>query len=75
MVIRGAFINRRLRGKLRVGERLGQGQPCGLLQFAATIEVYMPANSRVPAASGDAVKAGSAIIATLVHKGPPAVAG
>jgi phosphatidylserine decarboxylase len=74
MVIRGAFILRRLRSAMQAGQRLGQGQRCGRAWFAAAIEVYLPADSRVTAARGDALKAGSAIIATLVHKGSPPAA-
>ena len=69
LVLRGAFISQRLRCSAQVGQRIGQGQRCGLMQFTATADVYVPANSRIEVAQGAAVRAGSAIIATLVHKG------
>jgi phosphatidylserine decarboxylase len=74
MVICGTFIMQRLRHAMQAGQRLGQGQRCGRVWFAAAAELYLPAGSRVTAARGDALKAGSAIIATLVHKGPPPAA-
>jgi phosphatidylserine decarboxylase len=71
LAMRGALITRRLRYPMRVGERVGQGQRCGWVRLAATAEVYLPAHSRIVVASGDALKAGSAIIATLIHKATP----
>jgi len=69
IVLRGAFISYRLRCGVQVGERIGQGQRCGLIQFAANADVYLPANSRVEVQQDAALHAGSDIIATLVHKG------
>jgi phosphatidylserine decarboxylase len=74
LVLGGVLISRRLRCTAQVGERIGQGQRCGLVQFTATAEVYVPASSRVEKTQGDAVQAGSAIIATLIHKGSPPAA-
>jgi phosphatidylserine decarboxylase len=53
---------------VRIGERVGQGQRCGYIQMGGRVDVYLPANSRVEVASGSRVKAGSDVIATLVHK-------
>lgn len=50
------------------GERVGHGQRCGHMLFGATVEVYLPANSRVDTKVGDPVTAGVAVLATLVHK-------
>lgn len=50
------------------GERVGHGQRCGHMLFGASVEVYLPANSRVDAKVGDTVTAGVAVLATLVHK-------
>jgi len=74
IVLRGALITRRLRCSVQVGERIGQGQRCGMVQFTATVDVYVPANSRIEIVQDAAVQAGSAIIATLVHKGSPPAA-
>lgn len=71
IALRGWLISQRLRCGVQVGERIGQGQRCGLIQFAASADVYLPANSRVEVTQGAVVHAGSDIIATLVHKESP----
>ncbi|MFQ5644203.1 MAG: phosphatidylserine decarboxylase [Thiogranum sp.] len=53
---------------VRIGERVGQGQRCGYIQMGGQVDVYLPANSRIEVAEGSHVKAGSDVIATLVHK-------
>ncbi len=53
---------------VQIGQRVGQGQRCGFIQLGGRVEVYLPINSRVQAASGSRVSAGSDVIATLVHK-------
>jgi len=53
---------------VRVGERVGQGQRCGYIQMGGRVEVFLPANSRTQVTSGSRVKAGSDVIAVLVHK-------
>lgn len=68
VVLRGILITRRLRCIVHVGERIGQGKRCGLIQFPATVEVFMPINSRKAVTQGDSVRSGSAIIANLIHK-------
>ncbi|MGD2074904.1 MAG: phosphatidylserine decarboxylase [Gammaproteobacteria bacterium] len=53
---------------VRVGERVGQGQRCGHVPMGGVVEVYLPPNSRVLVTPGSQLKAGSDVIATLVHK-------
>lgn len=53
------------------GERIGQGERCGLVRFGGYIEVLLPLNSRVEVAVGDSVTAGSDILAMLVHQVTP----
>lgn len=53
---------------VRIGERVGQGQRCGYIQMGGLVEVYLPRYSRIEVSSGSHVKAGSDVIATLVHK-------
>jgi phosphatidylserine decarboxylase len=49
------------------GERVGQGQRCGFVLFNASVQVYIPASSRVEVKVGDHVRGGSDTLATLVH--------
>lgn len=49
------------------GDRLGQGQRCGFVPLGAAVEVLVPASSRINVKVGDILRAGSDIIATLVH--------
>jgi len=51
-----------------IGERVGQGQRCGYIPMGGEIEIYLPPNSRVQVKPGSHVKAGSDVIALLVHK-------
>lgn len=54
--------------ELEIGGRIGQGQRCGMIQFGARINVYLPANARPEAKAGRSVRAGSRLIATLIHQ-------
>lgn len=49
------------------GERLGQGQPFGFIRLTRLSVIYIPINSRVEVSVGDYVRAGSSILASLVH--------
>jgi len=49
------------------GERIGQGERCGLVRFGGFIDVILPANSRVEVKVGDNITAGSDILAMLIH--------
>ncbi len=53
---------------VRIGERVGQGQRCGFIGLGGEVEVYVPENSRIEVKPGSRVRAGSDVIATLVHK-------
>ncbi len=50
-----------------IGQRIGQGQRCGMVSFGGGIDVYIPTNSRIQVHKGDKVCAGSDIIATFTH--------
>ena len=50
------------------GERVGQGQRCGCIPMGGQVEVYLPCNSRLQVEVGSRVRAGSDVIALLVHK-------
>jgi phosphatidylserine decarboxylase len=58
----------RSRCYVHAGERVGQGQRCGLTPFGAVVDVLMPPGSRVETGTGARVEAGSDLIATLIHK-------
>ncbi len=51
----------------QTGERIGQGERCGLVRFGGYIEVLLPIDARVEVAVGDTLHAGSDILATLKH--------
>lgn len=57
------------------GERIGQGQRCGFISLGSVVHVLLPESSRLAVEVGDSVRAGSDIIATLVHPGtePPGI--
>jgi phosphatidylserine decarboxylase len=53
---------------VQVGERVGQGQRCGSVPMGGRVEVYLPSNSRTLVEPGSQIRAGSDVIATLIHK-------
>jgi len=52
----------------QTGERIGQGERCGLVRFGGYIEVLLPLDARIEVTVGDTVEAGSDILATLIHQ-------
>lgn len=70
MVIETSLRSPRPRCYVQSGERIGQGQRCGFIRFGSQVDVLIPLESRVAVTVGDAVLAGSDIIATLVHAKP-----
>jgi phosphatidylserine decarboxylase len=52
---------------LHAGERIGQGQRCGIYPLAALVEVKLPMNSLLHVKVGDRIKGGADKLATLVH--------
>jgi len=57
----------RPRCDIQTGERIGQGQRCGIIEFGAMVDVYVPVNSRLEIILGDKVKSGSNVLAQLQH--------
>lgn len=60
-------ILRGTRVDLRIGERVGQGQRCGLASALLQVDILLPAGTRILIAPGDRVRAGSDVIAQFVH--------
>ncbi len=52
---------------LRYGERVGQGQRCAYLRLTRFAEVQLPINGRVLVKAGQAVSAGTDLLAKLPH--------
>jgi len=50
-----------------IGQRIGQGQRCGIIPFGSCVDVYVPANSLIKANVGDSVEAGTSLLASLKH--------
>lgn len=61
------FLSSVTRCSASSGERIGQGKVCSFVPFGADAEVLLAENTRIDVKSGDKVKAGTSIIATLVH--------
>jgi phosphatidylserine decarboxylase len=53
---------------VRVGERLGQGQRCGRVPISACVQVWVPENAIVNVQSGQKLRAGRDVLATLVRE-------
>lgn len=67
MVMSPGRLVGRMRCYIATGERVGQGQRCGLIPFGARVTVYVPTKSRILVKQGDAVRSGSDLLAQLVH--------
>jgi len=50
---------------IQVGERIGQGQRCGIIPFGAVVDIHVPPDAKITVTDGDRVKAGSGIVAQL----------
>ncbi len=58
---------RRPRCYIHAGERIGQGQRCGLVRFGSRLQVFVPENSQLKVKSGERVRAGTSVLANLTH--------
>lgn len=50
-----------------IGQRIGQGQRCGIIPFGACVDVYVPISSGIKSNIGDRVEAGKTRLASLKH--------
>lgn len=69
LVIEASALLPRPHCYVRSGERIGQGQRCGFLQFGTQVDVLVPEYTHVDVKMGEKVLAGAGIIATLVRTG------
>lgn len=56
---------------VHAGQRVGQGQPCGMIRFGSDVQVLLPAGSRLTTEAGRRVCAGTDLLGTLVRKPVP----
>lgn len=61
------LLARRILCDVQPGERIAQGERYGFIRFGSRVDVYIPPSSQVRVTLGDKVKAGSDIIAFLIH--------
>ncbi|HEC12785.1 MAG TPA: phosphatidylserine decarboxylase [Acidiferrobacteraceae bacterium] len=61
------LIARRILCYAQPGDRLGHGERYGFIRFGSRVDVYLPINTKIETKLGDKLKAGSDIIAHLVH--------
>lgn len=54
------------------GERVGQGQRCGLLRMARAAELWLPADAELVVQRGERVRAGESVLGRLRRNGAPA---
>lgn len=50
-----------------IGQRIGQGQRCGIIPFGSCVDVYVPVSSGINSNIGDRVEAGKTRLASLKH--------
>jgi phosphatidylserine decarboxylase len=67
LVMEASTLRPRPRCYAHSGERIGQGQRCGYLRFGTRVDVLVPESTRIEVKVGDKVRAGTDIIATLIH--------
>lgn len=54
--------------RIPYGQRVGQGKRCGMRRLARQIDVYVPAACRVEVETGQRVRSGADLIATLLRR-------
>jgi len=55
---------------IQSGERLGQGQRCGFLFFGGTVDVFIPASSKLEVEPEQSISSGEGILACLIRESP-----
>lgn len=57
----------RLHCHVSVGERVGQGQRCGMLFWGGEVDIYLPETFRLEVGAGDTCHAGTTIMGSYLH--------
>lgn len=57
----------RFKAAVAPGERIGQGKRFGFIYFGTSVEIFVAANSRRVVSTGQGVRAGSDVLAALIH--------
>lgn len=60
------LLARRILCNVRQGDRVERGQRMGLIKFGSRVDVLLPANVELKVRSGQRVKGGSTVLATIV---------
>jgi phosphatidylserine decarboxylase len=61
------LIARRILCYVGAGDRLNRGERYGFIRFGSRVDIYVPSTGKIRASLGDKVKAGSDIVANLLH--------
>lgn len=67
LVMNRGRLHHKPRCYIRFGDRIGQGKRCGFVHLGGRVDLYLPENSRPQVSVGTGVRAGSDVIARLVH--------
>jgi len=59
------LIARRILCYVQAGDQLARGQRFGFIRFGSRVDVYLPRSARPIVAVGDAVYAGTSVLAEL----------
>jgi len=67
LVLRPGRFFKKLSCDAVIGQRIGQGNRCGIIPFGSCVDVYVPASSSIKVNVGDHVEAGMTRLASLKH--------
>ena len=65
------LLARRILCNVREGDRVERGQRMGLIKFGSRVDVLLPANVELRVRSGDRVKGGSSVLASIAPAALP----
>ena len=67
IVLRPGRFFKKLSCDAVIGQRIGQGQRCGIIPFGSCVDVYVPSECSIKINIGDHVEAGATRLASLKH--------